>query len=194
LGDGRGVVGNSKPAHEHGEPIAAQSRDQIVSVDRGADPASHRDQQLVAGAVAERVVHRFEVIDIDEQHPKGTPNRRGDRDGLTQRALHLGAVRQLCQRIVDRLVTQAVLERLALGDVAQRQDRSRDLALDRTAEQRLDVDPHRAVAVEQSEVERSARRRVGVLQHASDAVRVVGMNEVRESSPDKAALHGSQQR
>ena len=52
---------------QHGELVAAQPRDRVAG--RAAQqPLGHLDQQLVAGGVAEAVVDRLEVVEVEEEH------------------------------------------------------------------------------------------------------------------------------
>ena len=51
----------------HRELVAAEPRDEILGPQAGAQPQRDRDQQLVAGGMAEAVVDRLEVVEVDEQ-------------------------------------------------------------------------------------------------------------------------------
>ena len=78
------------------------------------------DQQLVAGVVAEAVVDDLEPVEVEEQH--GQTCRGGDGPG--QRQLQeldeQHPVRQPGQRVVLRLVGEAVLERFRSIAIAAR--------------------------------------------------------------------------
>ena len=52
--------------HDH-ELVAADPADQVVRAEVGPQPAGHRDEQLVADAVAERVVDELEPVEVEEQ-------------------------------------------------------------------------------------------------------------------------------
>ena len=49
------------------ELVAAEPGDQVVVADEAADPLGDRDEQRVAGGVAEGVVDDLEVVEVDEQ-------------------------------------------------------------------------------------------------------------------------------
>ena len=60
------------------ELVAAEPRDGVGGPHGGGHPAGERDQQRVAGGVAEEVVDALEVVEVDEQHGRGgaRPARR----------------------------------------------------------------------------------------------------------------------
>jgi len=53
---------------QHGEFVAAQSRHDVGFAGGAAQPGRRDAQQFVAAVMAERVVHRLEVIEIKTQH------------------------------------------------------------------------------------------------------------------------------
>ena len=90
-----------------------------------------RDEQLVAGGVAEAVVDRLEVVEVDEQHREvavACAPTRAERvlDAVAEQRL----VGEAGERVVERLVGELVLEPLALGDVAEAPHPPDDLAVD----------------------------------------------------------------
>ena len=50
------------------ELVAAEPRHRVAGPDRVGDPFGRVPQQLVAGAVAQRVVDQLELIDVEEHH------------------------------------------------------------------------------------------------------------------------------
>ena len=80
------------------------------------------DEELVAGRVAEAVVDVLEVVEVDEDHG----HRARPAAGAPQRVLEaLGEeqpVREVGERVVERLVGETLLEDLALVDAAQGED------------------------------------------------------------------------
>ena len=60
-------------------------------------------QELVAGAVAERVVHALEVIEVDVHQRAAREAGRGGRELLREAVAEQRAVRQLRERVVVRL-------------------------------------------------------------------------------------------
>ena len=130
------------------ELVAAEARDRVGRAQRGGQPRREREQHLVAGGVAERVVDQLEAVEVE----------REDRD-VDALALPAGErvrepvererpVRQAGQRVVQRGVARRLLVAVALdGDRDQRRDRreERDLVLgERARLARVDVeDPER---------------------------------------------------
>src|SRR5262249_61630723 len=68
------------------------------SAERVADALRDGDEQLVAEMVAERVVHRLEAVDVDEQHRelRAAAPCRGDR--VRQALVEQRPVRQVGER------------------------------------------------------------------------------------------------
>ena len=62
---------------EQRELVAAEPRGGVGRAHRRRQPPGHRRQQLVAGAVAHRVVHDLEVVQVDEEHADGPLGRAG---------------------------------------------------------------------------------------------------------------------
>ena len=61
--------------HHDDEFVATQSRNRIAKPHIVLDPPRHFHQQLVADIVAARVVERFEVVEVEEQHAPECPLR-----------------------------------------------------------------------------------------------------------------------
>ncbi|MBB4633887.1 hypothetical protein GGQ98_003545 [Sphingosinicella soli] len=57
--------------HQHGELLAAEPPDEALPPDDGHGECAHMAQHGVADVVAEAVVHRFEVIDVEQRDRKG---------------------------------------------------------------------------------------------------------------------------
>jgi hypothetical protein len=75
---------------QDGELVAADPRRRVELARAGADPSRDDLQQLVAGRVAEAVVHGLEVVEVEEEDggcPR--PAREQRRDALAEE----GAVR-----------------------------------------------------------------------------------------------------
>ena len=100
------------------ELVTAEARRGVGGADRGRDPLRDLEQQLVAGRVAEAVVDSFEVVEVEEDD--------GEAELLAARAGHRvayalveqGAVGQVGDRVVEGLMGELLLKRLALADVA----------------------------------------------------------------------------
>ena len=67
---------------QHRELVATEAGRGVVGPHAGVDPRRDLGQQCVAGGVAHRVVHRLEVVEVDEQHrhpPPAFARRLGSR-------------------------------------------------------------------------------------------------------------------
>ena len=154
------------------ELVAAEPRDGVGGAQRGGQPGRQREQHLVAGGVAERVVDELEAVEVEHED--------GDVDALAlaagQRLVEAvereRAVRQAGERIVQRGMAGRLLAAVALDrDDDQRRDRGeeRDLVLGEDARlARVDVEhPERLVvaldrdaeAADDAELEQRRRRR-----------------------------------
>ena len=78
----------------------------------GAQPVRHRPQQLVAGVVAVAVVDGLELVDVEQQH---ADPRAAGLERVLEAVVEQRAVRQLGERVVERLALELVLERLELA-------------------------------------------------------------------------------
>ena len=122
LGDPVQLLG-AGAVEEHGELVAADVRHRVAGPDQATEPVGDADEQLVADAVTEGVVHRLEVVEVDDHDAErpGLAAAAGDRVGeaVTQQR----AVGELGERIVEGAVAQLALQGGLLGDVdAQRED------------------------------------------------------------------------
>ena len=98
-----------------------------VSVSR-IPPAKRRGdgfEQIVAGAVAEPIVHVLEVIQIDQHHRAATTVSRRGHGFFAQRLLKAAAVEQGRQKIMVDEVLHAPFELFARGDVLNLRDEMR---------------------------------------------------------------------
>ena len=64
---------------QHGKLVAAQPRDEVAVAHAGAQSTGRFDEQAIASGMAERVVDRLEVVEVEEQHRHRllVPCRRG---------------------------------------------------------------------------------------------------------------------
>ena len=106
---------------EHGELVAAQTRQGVARPHAAFQPARGPDQQLVAGLVPQAVVDRLEAIEVEIQHGEqgfaqrpATPVKH-----VLQPVEEQRAVREIGERIVERPVLKLLFRLLALGDVAR---------------------------------------------------------------------------
>ena len=95
-----------------------------VASSRSATSLQHR----VAGGVAEAVVDRLEVVEVDEHHADRCPLAAGAGQRVLDAVGEQRAVGEAGERVVERLVGELVLERLALADVAAVEHDAADVA------------------------------------------------------------------
>ena len=98
---------------EHGELVAAQARREVAGLQRAEQAPGDGLQQLVADRVAERVVDRLEVVEVQEEDRVVAP-ARGEQ--LAEPVEEERAVGQPGQRVVEGLVLEAALQLAQLGD------------------------------------------------------------------------------
>ena len=145
-----------------------------------------RAQQLVANRVAEAVIDRLEVVEIDEDHRELAVVAPAARERQRQAILEQRPVGEAGELVVERLVAELVLERHALGDVAEvEQDPVDQWIADVVVRDHLDrsilavggAQPH-AQRAGASELQR------GLLQEARRGDGVVGVDVVGQPGAD----------
>ncbi|MDQ6806508.1 MAG: hypothetical protein M3065_16430 [Actinomycetota bacterium] len=151
---------------EHRELVTAEPR-------RGNGDAQHvanarrRPQELIAASVPEAVI-RLEIVEVEEEDGEGAPASFGDGHGVREAVLEQGAIGEPGERMVEGLMAELVLERLAVGDVAHAEDETADRrVIDAVVDHGLQRSTRRTSAeeeqdVEQSQPERPDERRPGV--------------------------------
>ena len=87
-----------------------------------ADAVGDRLQQLVADGVAERVVDRLEVVEVDEQHDDRVGLGPGDAQGVVHAVEEQRPVGEPGQLVVEGAVAELAFEVALFGDVAERGD------------------------------------------------------------------------
>ena len=103
------------------ELVAAHARDRVRLPDQGAQALRHHLQELVAGGMAERVVHGLEVVEIEQvdRHHLAAPHAR---EGVLEPLVQQHAVGQIGERVVQRHVHDLGLGAALVGDVLMRDD------------------------------------------------------------------------
>ena len=66
-------IGFGQALAEAQELVAAESHDHVVAPQVCCESVRDRDEQSIAGVVSERIVHRFEPVDIDEDEREWFP-------------------------------------------------------------------------------------------------------------------------
>ena len=107
LRDDDGGLGRCDLLDHHGELVAAEPCTRVLGTDARLEPLRDLDEQLVAGRVAEAVVDRLEVVEIDEQDREevlpAMPPLERMRDAIREEH----PVREPRERVVVRLVRRA---------------------------------------------------------------------------------------
>ena len=114
----------SSPAgDQHGELVSAQAGHGVGRADRGPHPGGDDAQQVVAGLVAQRVVHALEPVEVDEQDGGDEAGvAPGPMDRLGHPVPEADPVGQAGQCIVEGLVLDGGLGLLAVGHVVHVDD------------------------------------------------------------------------
>ena len=115
LGDELRAPGRRSALDEHDELVAAEAGDRVGFSQGRREPRRDRLQQPVAGFVAERVVDLLETVEIDEQRGALGARPAGPSEHLLDPVEDERAVGQSGERVVQRLVTDA-LEQAGVAD------------------------------------------------------------------------------
>ena len=107
-------------SQEHRELITAEPGHGIPRTKRRGDPSPDGHQQLVAHLVAERVVDRLEIIQVEEEN--GNPAFRVRAQRVIEVDPEGGPIGQVGERVMERLMGQLLLEGLTLAHVSHVQD------------------------------------------------------------------------
>ena len=118
LGDVGGVLGALDVLEQHGELVAAEPGGGVGRAERREQPLADLAEHLVSDGVAEAVVDRLEVVEVDEHDAHRRALLRAPRQRVRDAIGEECAVREPGDRVVERLVGELPLERLALADVA----------------------------------------------------------------------------
>ena len=185
--DPRGDLGRVDPVpavlEQDRELVAAEPSGGVGLPERVLQPLADLAEHPVARRVAERVVDRLEVVQVHEQDRDREVVPRLPLDHVLDAVLEQRPVREPRDRVVERLVLELLLERLALGDVTGVQDDAPHvLVVQQVRPQGLDVQPE-VVAVLHPEL---GQARMGVAlasargEELQDAGSVVGVDQDRE--------------
>jgi len=90
------------------------------------EPARDLRQQLVAGIVAETVVHLLEAVEVDEEDGDELAGALGACESLVEPITEQGSIRQAGQVVVERLMRQLLLDLDSFRDVSRVEDDATD--------------------------------------------------------------------
>ena len=122
LGDVDRAVDAAAVLEQDRELVAAEAGGGVAGAGGAADAIGDGLQQLVADGVAERVVDRLEVVEVDEQHDDRVGLGTGDAQGVVHAVEEQRPVGEPGQLVVEGAVAELALEVALLGDVAERGD------------------------------------------------------------------------
>jgi hypothetical protein len=103
------------------ELVTAEPRGGVARAQARRDPPRHELEEPVALRVAASVVHRLEVVQVEEQHRELRVRARAARERVLDPVVEQRAVGEARQGVVERAMAQLLLERLAVVDVARGQ-------------------------------------------------------------------------
>ena len=115
-------------ADDH-ELVAGEAADRVARPDGLVEPARRRADHLVAGDLAERVVHELHAVEIDEEDAGGAVLTAAGGKRVRELLHQQGAVRESGQLIVESAALQLDLVGAAVGDVDGGYDPAADLAV-----------------------------------------------------------------
>ena len=121
-----GLLERRDALEQHRELIAAEPGDRVGRPRALDEPLRGGLQQPVADVVAERIVHVLEVVEVDHQDRQPVLGAPRERDRVLDAVAEQAPVREQRQRVVEGELAELVLERLALGHVAQVEGESLD--------------------------------------------------------------------
>jgi hypothetical protein len=91
---------------QDGELVAAQAGHGVLAAHAGLEPGGHGHQQVVTGGVAQLVVDRLEVVQVDEEQGQWGAGLGAPAQGVPDPLPEQGPVGQVGEAVVERLVLQ----------------------------------------------------------------------------------------
>ena len=168
------------------ELVAAQPRHRVRGPGAGEEPLRRRDEQPVALGVAQAVVHRLEVVEVEEQHRDRVPAAAGQRQRVAHPVPEQRAVGEPGERIVERLVGELLLQPLPLAHVAGVEHDALDRrVVQQVGRQDLGVEP-RAVGLAEAPLHRArdARAPAASSEEGRGPLAIVRVQQVGHRLPE----------
>ena len=190
-----GDVGDA--VEQHRELVAAQTRDRVARPEAFAQPVGDRGQQRVAGRVAEPVVDRLEVVEVDEHHRDRRAGPPAAQPGLVEPVEEQRAVRELGQVVVEDALLQLAGQFPLHRDVAHRHDQTGDVVVaEHVDDAHLEIALVPVVVDEHAEdlFVRAQRERDDRAQLPCDPVGLRRAERLREPAADEGVTVDTQQR
>ena len=117
----RGIGSVRRASHsveQDSELVSSEACDGVTRADGDLQPAADLLQDLVPGRVTQSVVHGLEVVEVDEHDGDLVHAALRAHQGVLDSVGEQRTVGELRYRVVERLVSELLLESLALADVA----------------------------------------------------------------------------
>ena len=182
------------------ELVAAEPGGGVGRADACRDALSHLEQDPVADGVTEAVVDGLEVVEIDEQHGHAHAVAQRPRDRVADALVEQRPIGEVGDGIVEGLVGELLLERLALGDVAAVEHDPADRAVgQQISVEDLEVAQASVLVREQAVDHLGAAGRAGAVgEAAQQPALLVGMEQLLERPSrdllDRVAEHALDRR
>jgi hypothetical protein len=181
----RVVVGG---VEQDGEFVAAEPGHRVAPAHRVLQPGGDLAQEGVTRGMAERVVDRLEVVEVDGQHGERRSRPARPAQGMLEAVGEQGAIGQARERIVEGLMGEGSLELHLRRDVAGVQDPALARCADRQAGHRgLGVD--RVAAVPERDLHLDHHGRAPLLRgrahRGADGVAVAAREELEDPRADE---------
>ena len=187
LGGVGGVLCAADVLEQDGELVAAEAGGGVARADAGVQALGDLQQHRVAGGVAEAVVDRLEVVEVHEDHGEPAALAPGPRDRVPHPLDEQRAVGEVGDRIVEGLVCELLLERLALAHVAAVEHDAVDvLVVEQIRVEHLEL-ADLAVLVAEAALERlrAGGVRRGIGQDMRQTALLAGLQEPLEAGADE---------
>ena len=133
------------------ELVSPEARDRVGRPHRVLEPSRDLLEDRVAGRMAETVVDGLEVVEVDEDDADRRASAPRALDRMLDAVCEESAVRELGDGIVERLVRELLLERLALADIsAVQDDAAHMLVLEQVCVLHLELEPGSVAMLERA--------------------------------------------
>lgn len=133
----RGLVAGAVADDQRGELVPAEAGGGVPGADGVGEPLRGLDEEFVARLMTDGVVDGLEAVEVDEEHGGAGVARAPSAERLAHPGGEEGAVGQVGERVVLRVVLQLGLEAHAFGDIAAVEQEAAMVAVDGG----LDVEP-----------------------------------------------------
>ena len=175
---------------EDRELVAPEPGAGVLGAEAALQALRGDDEQLVAGRMAEAVVHGLEVVEVDEEDGEEVLPAHAALERVADPVREEGAVREAGQRVVEGLVRELLLELPAVGHVAGGDHHARDVrVVEEVVEDALELARGAVLAAErQVAVHRESRRLADPREEDAERLHVARVEHVREPGADELVL------